>query len=87
MRLCHGGYDGSASPSTWIFTIARHRLFDFFRAAGRQPPIARFPEKFEMPERQASDPARNLLREDEDGRIRQWLSGLPDEQAETVRLA
>jgi RNA polymerase sigma-70 factor (ECF subfamily) len=86
MRLCRGGYDGRASPSTWIFTIARRRMIDFFRAQSRRPATTYLPQGFEQPERQASDPAGNLLRRDEDQRIRNWLAELPEEQAEAVRL-
>jgi RNA polymerase sigma-70 factor, ECF subfamily len=86
IRLCRGGYDGTASPKTWMFTIARRVVIDAFRAESRRPPAGALGEEWGRQERGVSDPARNLHREDEDRRIRRWLGELPDEQAEAVRL-
>ncbi len=86
MRLCQGGYDGTASPMTWIFTIARRCVIDHLRRLGRQPPGLRISEGFERQDHRVSDPSQNLSRQDEDERIRRWLLELPVEQAEAVRL-
>jgi RNA polymerase sigma-70 factor (ECF subfamily) len=86
MRLCRDGYDGTASVKTWIFSIARHRVVDFFRSESRRPSTCQIPEQLEFPEHHPSDPGRNLSLRDEDQRIGRWLTQLPEEQAEAVRL-
>ncbi len=86
MRLCRGGYDGTASPKTWMFTIARRCVIDFLRRESRQPAPMRMEDGFERADLRAVDPAASLTKQDEDRRILDWLEQLPDEQAEAVRL-
>lgn len=73
-----------ASPSTWIFTIARNLRIDAFRKINRPELDPNDPAL--VPE--AEEPAdQRVEREQYAVRIRAAMEGLNDEQAEVVRLS
>jgi RNA polymerase sigma-70 factor (ECF subfamily) len=86
MRISRQRYDTTAAPITWIFTIARNRVVDHFRQQQRSPRTLSIAENHDRPDPRSADPARKLIEQDADDRIRRWLTLLPNEQAEAVRL-
>ncbi len=85
-------FAGRSSAATWIFSIARHRLADHFRAARRRPLVleseAAGPDGSGMPD--PVDPSRGpeeeALRSEEEARARVLLDKLPEEQREVLAL-
>ncbi len=75
-----GSFDSrKSSLSTWLFTIARNCLTDYFRAQGNKPVEVEMPSDFEP----LSEAPRALdLRRD----LRQALGGLGDREREIVSL-
>jgi RNA polymerase sigma-70 factor (ECF subfamily) len=72
-----------ASASTWIFTIARNLRVDFLRGSAH-------PEALEdHPALESADPLPGdvLLMSEREERTRDALTGLPQDQAEVVRLS
>ena len=72
-----------ASASTWIFTIARNLRVDFLRGSAH-------PEALEdHPALESADPLPGdvLLASEREERTRDALTGLPEDQAEVVRLS
>lgn len=73
-----------ASFSTWILTIAKHTIADYYRT---QPKIkmVNIDEAVETPSR---DPGPDEIAEDEDEKqlLRRCISQLPDREQEIVRL-
>jgi RNA polymerase sigma-70 factor (ECF subfamily) len=76
-------YDASkASPSTWVFTIARNLRIDAIRRE-RRPEID--PSELEPePERAADE---GMVRVEDEIRVREAIMTLPGEQAQVVELS
>jgi RNA polymerase sigma-70 factor (ECF subfamily) len=78
-------YDGSrASPTTWIFTIARNARIDSLRRTGRAEPD---PEDPVWVPSAPGAPDEDVDRGKVQSQVREALAELPDEQAEILRRA
>ncbi len=73
-----------ASPSTWIFTIARNLRIDAFRKISRPELDPNDPALVPDPEEAQDDRMNRLQRA---SRVREAIKTLNDEQAEAVRLS
>jgi len=73
-----------ASASTWIFTIARNSRIDLLRKENRPSPDLNDPALVPDPEPHAQD---TISREQEAGRLKEAVAGLPKEQQEVLHLA
>ena len=74
---------GKASPSTWIFTIARNRRIDHLRRAGRPMPDPADPAFVELDGVPAADGL--VEREARAISLQNAIGALPPEQAEMLR--
>ncbi len=73
-----------ASASTWVFTIARNMRIDLIRKSTRPEPDMNDPALTPDPEPLAHD---LISRQQEAGRLRAAVSGLPEDQQHVLRLA
>lgn len=78
-------YDPSrASPSTWIFTIARNARIDSLRRSGRPEPD---PEDPMWVPSSPEAPDHQVVRHDEEQKVRDALDTLPEGQVEVLERA
>lgn len=73
-----------AAASTWIFTIARNKKTDYFRKNARAP-LTKHDLAYQSPEQLQPDD--ELGQEQQQDRIAQVLSEIPEEQAELIQKA
>jgi len=80
-----GQYDRrQAGVSTWVFTIARNRQIDILRRE-RRPELA--PDEPALAPSEGPEPDVAFDATQSAERVRRALAGLPDEQAELVRIS
>lgn len=73
-----------AAASTWIFTIARNKKIDYFRKNSKAP-LTKHDLAFSQPEQTLPDD--ELGKEQQQDKIAQLLSEIPEEQAELIQKA
>jgi RNA polymerase sigma-70 factor (ECF subfamily) len=73
-----------ASFSTWIFSIARNVVIDYYRVHGKRQTVS-LEETTEMPSRDLS-PEEELLKREELKRLQVFLTDLPQGEQEIIRL-
>ena len=73
-----------ASFSTWIFSISRNTVIDYYRAQGRRKTVS----LEEAPEIKSADasPEEELLRKEDSNRLQMYLQRLPQDEQEIIRL-
>lgn len=71
-----------ASPSTWIFTIARNRQIDLIRKARRPEP-----EELAWGPEEERDPSEALALQEETDRLGKALAELPEKQRDLIQRA
>lgn len=76
-------YSGKSSPKTWIFAIAKNKLYDQFRKGSRLSVMEEPPEVID----DAPDPATVIQNAQNAARVRACLDGLSDNHKTAIELA
>jgi RNA polymerase sigma-70 factor (ECF subfamily) len=73
-----------AAISTWIFTIARNTLIDYFRASSRRKTVPL--EELDTHPKTDFTPERTFLKKEETGKLRKCLEKLSPKEREIISL-
>ena len=74
-----------ASFSTWIFTIARNTVIDYYRTRGRRRMTSLEESEIEVVSKEPT-PVETLEKEDEKARLRAYLSELSAEEQDLISM-
>lgn len=77
------GFEGKSSVKTWIYAIARFKMIDRLRSAGRFRPSEDIPETAD----DAPGPEAAAIAAGDARRLRDCLAGLDDKRRSVIRLA
>lgn len=88
------GYTVQARFSTWLYTLAHHRLVDFFRSRGHLTLVAIESESdddehapmLQVASRESDNPAQQLALKQEALTVLEWIDALPAPQREAFIL-
>ncbi len=82
----HRYQTSAGSLSTWIFTIARNHLIDWYRRKDRSEEYFKEGEETRIPDRVAEGPEESVLRSEREETIRELLQHLPETEREIMLL-